>query len=297
MKELKKTLSILGVFILVATVWGCVEPTTTSLVTSTAEARTVVKSAPEAVTNPYEGQVIPLTTLDCARCHTPVFETIRDDGGKHQLECQFCHETFHTYRPGKVWAEEVPDCTNCHGEIHGPAFLECLSCHGDPHAPIAGLTNMTALENDCANCHTAQKTEVTTFPSAHGRISCSDCHHTQHGYIPNCVECHEEPHTPFIDNPSCMGCHPVHSPTQISYDDDTLNSSCNGCHEVISDRLVNTPKKHSTLQCAYCHPQTHGNIKQCQECHGSPHSEVMLSKFNGCLDCHGDPHALVSPGE
>ena len=296
MKVLKKTLSILGMFVLVATVWGCVEPSTTSLVTSTVEARTV-KSDAEVSTNPYENQVVPLTTLDCARCHYPVFTTIRDKGGKHQLECQFCHESFHTYRPGKDWSQEVPDCTNCHGEIHGDAFMDCLSCHGNAHAPIAGLTNMVTLEKDCANCHTAQKSEITTFPSAHGMISCSDCHQTQHGNIPNCVECHEEPHTEFVDNTGCMGCHPVHSPTQISYSDDTPNSSCQGCHEEITSHLVNTTKRHATLQCAFCHTQTHGTIQQCQDCHGLPHSQAMLSKFNGCLDCHGDPHALVFPGE
>lgn len=296
MKRLKK---YLGVFIatgLIAGIWGCVEPTTSSMVTSVAQAKTTQPA--EAVSdNPYEQAIVPLTTLDCAKCHTPVFITIRDQGGKHQLECQFCHESFHTYRPGKDWKQEVPNCINCHDEIHGPAFIDCLSCHGNAHMPIAGLTNMASLEKDCANCHTAQTTEVTNYPSAHSKVSCSDCHHTQHGYRPDCVECHEEPHAEFENNDSCMGCHPVHRPLEIRYTEETPNSACAACHEEITDRLVSTTKKHAALQCAYCHTETHGNVPDCQQCHGLPHSKGMLSKFNGCLDCHGDPHALLLPGQ
>jgi hypothetical protein len=292
MKRIKKHLSVFIAVAFIAGIWGCVEPTNSSLVTSVAQA----KSSDKEEKSPYAQDVKPLSTLDCARCHYSVFEIIRDKGGKHQLDCQFCHETFHTYRPDKNWADVVPQCTTCHGEIHGAAFLDCLSCHGNAHMPIAGLSNMATLEKDCANCHTAQAAEVTQYPSAHSKVACSDCHHTQHGYKPACVECHEQPHADYADNNSCMGCHPVHKPLEIHYSEETPNTACATCHEDINSRLISTHKKHASLQCAYCHKETHGNIPQCQDCHGLPHSKGMLDKFNGCTDCHFDPHALVLPG-
>ena len=291
MKRIKRHLSVFIAVAFIAGIWGCVEPTNSSLVTSVAEAKSSVKEEK----SPYEQDVKPLTTLDCARCHYSVFEIIRDKGGKHQLDCRFCHETFHTYRPDKTWSDVVPKCTTCHGEIHGAAFLDCLSCHGNAHMPIAGLSNMATLEKDCANCHTAQASEVTQYPSAHSKVACSDCHHTQHGYKPDCVECHEQPHAEYANNDSCMGCHPVHKPLEIHYSEETPNNVCATCHEDINSRLISTHKKHAALQCAYCHKETHGNIPQCQDCHGLPHSKGMLDKFNGCTDCHFDPHALVLP--
>ncbi|MBN2808882.1 MAG: hypothetical protein JXR80_05250, partial [Deltaproteobacteria bacterium] len=40
----------------------------------------------------YQQQVAPMTTLACAQCHEPVFNNIRDNGGKHQIDCRECHE-------------------------------------------------------------------------------------------------------------------------------------------------------------------------------------------------------------
>ena len=297
MKKMQKYMIGLMVFGLLTTIWGCVEPTATSMGTAVAEARSKQKVVETKKSdNPYAQTIVQLTTTDCARCHESVFNTIRDTGGKHQLECRFCHESFHTFRPDTPWKEIVPNCETCHGEIHGSNFKDCLSCHGNAHAPIAGLVNMTALDKDCSNCHTPQGQEILQYPSDHGKIQCSACHHERHGYLPNCTECHVKPHTTFIDNNGCMGCHPVHKPTQISYADDTPNASCSGCHETVTTRLVTTHKKHASLQCAYCHSDTHGYVPDCQKCHAQPHSKAMLDRFDGCLDCHGDPHALIFPG-
>lgn len=295
MKKLKKNLSLLMAISFITGVWGCVDPSTSAIGTAVAQA----KSIPEQTTtakNPYQQKVVELTTLDCAKCHIQIFSTIRDHGGKHQLECRFCHESFHNYRPWLAWKEVVPNCESCHGEIHGPAFKDCLSCHGNAHAPIAGLTNMTTLEKECSNCHSKQAAEVVKFPSSHTKVSCSDCHHSQHGYRPDCTECHEVPHTEFKDNSSCTGCHAVHKPLEIQLKKETPNSACAGCHEQTTLRLVSTAKKHATLQCVYCHSETHGNVPDCQQCHPTPHSKGMLDKFDGCLACHGDPHALLLPG-
>lgn len=289
---------VFGLFIFLC---GCVvdqEGSSIALAPSEAQAapqKTETTAAPSTdvkAPDVYQVQVRQLTTLQCAQCHYSVFEDIRDQGGKHQLECRYCHQTFHTLRPGVAWKDAVPQCKTCHGEIHGPNFLECLSCHADPHAPIASLVNFAVLAPACKTCHAAQAEEVQKYPSKHTEVACTDCHHTRHGYKPACTECHDEPHTAYVDNASCEACHPVHSPLEIAYPETTPNSICAGCHAQITQTLADSPMKHSALACVFCHADRHGYIPECQKCHGIPHSKALLDKFGGCLDCHGDPHAL-----
>lgn len=240
----------------------------------------------------YRQKIEPLTTQECARCHYSVFTGIRDNGGQHQLECSFCHETYHTWKPGRPWSEVVPQCVSCHGEIHGPGFSECLACHSDPHAPLYSLVKMDVLGQSCGSCHTNQASEVKQFPSAHTEVACNECHHDRHGYLPGCLECHPEPHMPFSDNAGCLECHPVHSPLEIHYGEDIGNETCGACHETVQKKLRSGTKKHSQLYCVYCHADQHRYIPQCRDCHTQPHNEKLLQKFSGCAECHGDPHAL-----
>ena len=295
MKKIQKHLIVLVTFCLIVTVLGIVAQPTKAMGTTPVKTPQQDDKSAQSGDDPYDQLVVPLTTLDCARCHESVFNTIRDAGGKHRQECRFCHESFHTYRPGTDWQKAVPSCNTCHGELHGSEFLDCLSCHGNPHAPIAGLVNMEVLAENCANCHTSPAEQISQYPSAHSEVSCTECHHSRHGYVPNCVECHDDPHTAFVDNSGCVSCHPVHKPTEIHYGKETPTAACAGCHAETVKHLASTTKKHSTLQCAFCHSDTHGYIPECQKCHGLPHSKAMLDRFDGCLDCHGDPHALVFP--
>ena len=257
----------------------------------------VAATSDSEVATVYQQKVTPLTTLQCAQCHEPVFNKIRDNGGKHQINCRECHETFHAFRPGKKWQEVLPDCGTCHGEAHGAEFLACLSCHADAHAPIASLVNLTELEKGCETCHAEQKSEVVKYISAHSEVSCGECHHTQHGYKPDCRECHDEPHTAYVDNATCIVCHPVHSPKEINYPSTTENHVCAGCHEEVNQHLVSSHRKHSTLACVFCHADRHAYVPQCTKCHEAVHSAAMLKRFdNNCNECHGEPHALLLPG-
>jgi len=240
----------------------------------------------------YQQEVRPLTTLECAQCHYRVFSGIRDHGGKHQLECRFCHQDFHSWRPGTPWSEVVPQCATCHGSPHGVDFKNCLDCHADPHAPMHSLANMDILGQNCATCHASQAGDVNQFPSAHAEVACSECHHDRHGTIPGCLECHAEPHTPFVDNAACLACHPVHAPLEIKYGDNIANETCGACHGEVQKVLRKGTKKHSQLFCVFCHADRHRFVPQCRECHAQPHNEKLLQKFGGCADCHGDPHAL-----
>ncbi len=277
---------------LLVIIYGCV---------SAQETRQPVKAQntePQITTqinqDPYQKAVVPLTTRQCGQCHFSIFEKIRNNGGKHKINCRDCHATFHSLRPGMTWSDVLPKCANCHAEEHGPAFKECLTCHSDPHAPIKSLTNLEILAKGCNTCHVDQDKEIKQYESAHAEMSCSECHHTQHGYRPNCNECHTEPHTEFVDNSSCMICHPAHSPREINFPTTTENRVCSGCHDEINRTFTAGTKKHASLQCIFCHSERHGFIPDCRECHGVPHTKTMMSRFNNnCTSCHGDPHTLT----
>ncbi len=240
----------------------------------------------------YQQEVRPLTTLECARCHYSVFAGIRDHGGRHQLECGFCHQVFHSWRPGIPWSEVVPQCATCHGEFHGGDFKACLECHADPHAPQYSLVDMDVLGRNCATCHAGQAQEVNRYPSAHSDVACSECHADRHGHIPACLACHAEPHTPFAGNAGCLACHPVHAPLEIKYGDNVVNETCAVCHGEAQKALRKGATKHGQLFCVYCHAERHRSVPQCRDCHAQPHNEKLLQRFGGCADCHGDPHAL-----
>ncbi len=252
------------------------------------------KTVASAESDPYAQEIKPLTTQQCGQCHFSVFEGIRDNGGRHKIHCRECHTTFHSFRPGMAWSDAVPQCTTCHDEAHGPAFPDCLSCHTDPHAPISSLTDLDVLTKSCKTCHSRQGKEVIQFKSAHTEVNCNECHHTKHGYRPDCTECHSEPHTDFIDNAGCMGCHPAHSPREIHYPATTENQVCSGCHAEVNQVFVKSSKKHASFKCAFCHSDRHGFIPDCNKCHGEPHSKKMMARFeNNCTSCHGDPHSLT----
>lgn len=240
----------------------------------------------------YREEVRPLTTLECARCHFSVFTEIRDHGGRHQLACGFCHQAYHTWRPGRPWSEVVPQCGSCHGDFHGPAFQSCLGCHTNAHAPLDSLTDMEVLAQACGTCHAPQAEEVRQFPSAHTEVACNECHYDRHGTIPTCLECHAEPHTPFQDNSGCLGCHPVHAPLQITYGDEVANPTCEVCHQGVAKTMDQSSQKHAALYCVYCHADRHRFVPSCRDCHAQPHKQSLLQKFSGCGECHGDPHAL-----
>lgn len=229
----------------------------------------------------------PLTVAQCAQCHTSVFMKIKNDGGRHQIHCQDCHLEFHSYSPVKNNFQEImPKCSQCHVEPHGSKFLDCISCHVIPHTPLNVPLN-DLLENQCANCHTGPSGELTKYPSLHTEQGCTACHHTKHGNIPSCMECHDT-HIPNQPVEACLSCHPVHRPLEITYEAGT-EATCGSCHDTVYSTWTASPSKHSGVACADCH-QSHGEIPNCTMCHTQPHDPKMLAKFPRCLDCHIDAH-------
>jgi len=248
----------------------------------------------------YDQQVEPLSMKQCAQCHIGVFTLLAARGTRHQLECTFCHQQYHTYAPGKVeYREALPQCIECHGRPHGDeeAVRNCSACHSNAHTPLL-LPAITV--DQCQRCHSGPPAELAQQPSKHSEVACTDCH-TSHGVIPGCADCHSEQgglpyHLTGVEDSVCLACHPVHTPLAISYPADAPQEYCAPCHKNEShQRVLNTIRaadsKHNTeVTCATCH-DTHGKIPECFACH-QPHKADQTAAV--CLTCHADPHAPLN---
>mgnify|MGYP005634203593 CR=1 FL=1 len=306
-KKVAVVASVIGIIGLI-TVYGCVR-TQSKAATGPAPAEQLVATAERVATPPeeakdrppYEMDIKPLTTAECGQCHFSIFETIKKNGGRHQIECVRCHTEYHVYNPRKQNYDAImPKCSSCHvsatgGPFHGDHknVTPCLNCHADPHKPLQ--MPMSEIEASCSLCHAKENHEITNYPSRHtSDVTCADCHAQKHGYIPECSTCHES-HSPEITLASkdCMACHPVHKPTQISYGEDTESTICAGCHEEVYDLLQKKETKHTLVRCAECHP-VHKEIPPCSRCHGEPHSQKMMIDTTKCGECHGIAHDLAS---
>lgn len=239
----------------------------------------------------YATTPVPLTPAECGQCHEGQFAALKDAGGKHRFACQECHEVFHAYSPRKNNYDDImPLCTTCHGQQHGPKQVDCLNCHQNPHSPLQ-VPAMDRLGKACADCHSGPAAELKKFPSAHTEQGCQSCHHEQHGYIPNCFECHDGHYDkqPIDD---CMTCHDrVHAPLQIGFPNNAKVQTCSGCHDAVYAKWQGTKSKHGQVLCSMCHQQ-HGQIPDCRECHAEPHNKKQLEMFPNCLTCHLDVHDL-----
>ncbi|MCK4622449.1 MAG: cytochrome C [Desulfuromonadales bacterium] len=266
----------------------------TLLVAGTASAQQTAMrdNLPAVNASLYAAEPIPLTVDQCGQCHTRHFRDLKQAGGKHQFDCRECHEVFHAYNPPRNnYAEIMPLCATCHGQPHGDKHVECINCHENPHAPKrVPMTHM--LEGICSDCHGPQAVELQDFPSKHTEQACNSCHHSRHGYIPVCAECHE-PHFATQAEATCMQCHPVHQPRTIALAADVDLQTCDACHADIYATWGGTPSKHAEVSCAECHTE-HGLIPACSNCHETPatHNEKLMAMFPNCLDCHLDVHDL-----
>ncbi|MDA8163894.1 MAG: hypothetical protein M0017_02515 [Desulfobacteraceae bacterium] len=247
-------------------------------------------AAPVAtVTDPYAAAPQPLTVTQCGQCHPGVFRNLKENGGRHQFQCQNCHQQLHAFNPVKNnWAEIMPKCSQCHEQPHGDKVTECLKCHSNPHTPrkVAMDATLTAA---CGQCHSGPAGDLAAFPSAHTQQGCAACHQA-HGQIPSCLDCHE-PHVTGQEVAACLGCHPAHKPLQVTYDTKADPATCGSCHDKVYGEWRATASKHGKVNCAECHT-SHGFVPQCASCHGQPHDAALLKKFQGCLACHIDVHNL-----
>lgn len=156
----------------------------------------------------------------------------------------------------------------------------------------------TELQNtDCKKCHDTQPADIQRNGSKHKtEITCRDCHleHLPLGTktIPQCSMCHDPESRGHFQLPNCLGCHRnPHTPLDITVDDvPEVSVGCKTCHSDKGEEFSKFPSKHTALNCTFCHPTKHKQIKRCLECH-TPHAEFMV--FEDCLRCH-QPHSPLN---
>ncbi len=247
-----------------------------------------------------------MTRYQCMKCHPLIAGMLSKHGAAHRtVPCRACHIQYHVYEPGTTnYRSILPKCSRCHGHPHGDELSECSSCHSEAHTPLE-IPASLALAQGCYVCHEKYEKEIKTYTTRHTELYCIACHHTKHGHIPQCLECHQ-PHTAIFpartqeEEPSmqemlaeCVDCHPPHKALKANIPDQTSNHTCALCHREASETLTSSGTKHSRLRCTRCHPGEHRTIKRCRQCHSEPHPRAMLEKAGTCGACHGVAHSII----
>ncbi|MBU4153294.1 MAG: cytochrome C [Proteobacteria bacterium] len=156
----------------------------------------------------------------------------------------------------------------------------------------------TELQNtDCSKCHDTQPADIKRNGGKHQtEIGCLDCHleHLPLGTktIPQCSMCHAPDTQEHFKLPNCLECHRnPHTPLDVTVDDvPPISAGCKTCHPEKGEELAKFPSKHTALNCTFCHPTKHKQIKKCLECH-TPHADFMV--YEDCLACH-QPHSPLN---
>lgn len=135
---------------------------------------------------------------------------------------------------------------------------------------------------ECVDCHAPQYNSLENGRGKHAPLNCTFCH-IQHGYLPDCRDCHPETHGATVI--ACTSCHPdPHAPVERINNSNLNSSRCRSCHVPQYEGIEESGGLHSALECDHCHIQ-HGYLPPCSDCHGLPHGSDALD----CTNCH-DPH-------
>ena len=253
----------------------------------------------------YSADAESIAKAECQQCHQETKVLLEVEGAKHGLlTCRKCHLPDPEIDLGEIKREDIlPKCSKCHEKPpHGSDLVDCGSCHSKAHSPRKIPANKS-MADGCHVCHEKLNKDVKTFVTQHTELYCTGCHHTNHRYKPDCLECHQLHKGVFpmagsiVDDTlffsRCLNCHPPHKVFKVAYPADTPSSVCKNCHRKAGDMLEKNISKHSALQCNRCHPDRHQQIKRCKECHDNPHVKVKLRKFNACGECHGVAHNVI----
>jgi len=247
-----------------------------------------------------------MTRQQCMKCHPLITRMLERAGAAHRgVACRACHQQYHVYKQGITdYRSILPKCSRCHGHPHGEELTDCSSCHSEAHTPLE-IPASLSLAQGCYVCHEKLDRDIKTYVTRHTEFYCIACHHTKHGYIPKCTECHI-PHTAIFparteaQEPAtarlladCVSCHPPHKALKVVFPKGTPNVVCALCHREAYEILNKSRTKHAALLCTRCHPGKHRTIKRCRQCHGEPHPKEMLRRAGTCGSCHGVAHSII----
>ncbi|GAB4344347.1 MAG: cytochrome c [Desulfobulbaceae bacterium] len=143
-----------------------------------------------------EGEVKPA----CNTCHAEVVQEIDTHESAHaQVDCSFCHNK-HGYKP---------DCMDCHEpHLEQQKFADCVTCH-QVHQPLTLAYGSDVQNVNCGACHEDIRTTLESGSTKHAGFQCVFCHADKHAVVPQCQDCHGEPHNKAMLSKfqSCNECH------------------------------------------------------------------------------------------
>ncbi|MDH3347116.1 MAG: hypothetical protein OEM02_03305 [Desulfobulbaceae bacterium] len=157
--------------------------------------------------------------------------------------------------------------------------------------------NIELLSTDCIKCHKDQPAAIKSDGGRHKtEVSCRDCHeeHLPSGEdtIPECSKCHDADERDHFGVPNCLECHKnPHTPLNITIaDSEESVTVCLTCHGEKGEELKTFPSMHTQQNCTMCHPARHKAINKCFTCHEG-HDESQV--YEDCLKCH-KPHSPLN---
>ena len=145
---------------------------------------------------------VPPVSVGCKTCHGEKGEEFKSFPSKHSAKnCTFCHPTKH---------KQIKKCLECHTpHASFMVYEDCLRCH-KPHSPLNIQYADDTPSNYCGACHTELFELLSKSKAKHGTFKCAFCHKTKHPTVPNCSDCHKQPHDNTMLNPfnsECLKCH------------------------------------------------------------------------------------------
>lgn len=151
---------------------------------------------------PLDLQLAGGMTDPCLTCHTSQRNQLEEHESLHtQLDCTACHSEHGL----------IPDCIQCH-QPHSDEMgqEDCSRCH-QAHKPLVVAYEESTPSIHCAACHNQAYDLLQASSTKHHDLNCAACHQARHKMIPECQDCHGEPHPAGILSrfESCGACHGI----------------------------------------------------------------------------------------
>ena len=139
----------------------------------------------------------------CLTCHAGPGKQMAANPSKHEtFACNFCHADTHGV---------IPQCTECHSP-HSETMTaaNCATCH-QAHQPLLLTYAPNTASTLCASCHSTAFNLLTASKAKHSQVACVTCHADKHKTVPQCSDCHGQPHAEGIHAkfPKCGECHSI----------------------------------------------------------------------------------------
>ncbi len=273
----------------------------------------------------------PLTSVDCASCHSVLSFTMPNGIFNHSLldatqqTCESCHHA----------ATSINATAATDTQIHRNTNSDCGVCHNTESFTPAFAIDHTGIVDNCATsgCHTGLPGEASGKPlatlfHAHMETSedCSVCHtpgtfstgtfdHTGPSFVGSCDSCHNNVvsvgklanHLPTSQD--CGACHSTTNFADVIFDHTGIDTGdCASCHDGSISIGKSADHLPTSLDCSSCHDSNnfvsfagisfnHIGIDEnnCASCHNT--GIATAKKFNHipaqteCSVCHSDTSA------